>query len=160
MNRVLIGLFIASMIFGSSGANACSKPPNWSSQKAFSSAKEIFRAYVTQTTLSPFTDQKYPGSKTPFLVQVSYKLKEVLKGNPRKNGTISTTRFYIGGCGVPVVVGLDYLFFVNAFEPDMATEVMSTSSGMISIFDTVALPSSEKHAEAVIAKVRAQRPKK
>ncbi|MDA4846704.1 hypothetical protein OOZ53_15185 [Hoeflea sp. E7-10] len=88
------------------------------------------------------------------LVDVYYELKEVLKGQPTEIGPISTHNAYFGGCGVPVVAGVDYLFFVEPFEADATIELKGNSSGFISNTSTQSLPASEVHAENIVSEAR------
>ena len=134
-------------------ASACSRAEPWTQQTIYNEAKEVFRARVTKVELSDYVETGAL-TKDRFLVHVSYELKEVLKGRPKPSGPISTTTFYFGGCGVPVVVGVDYIFFIDDFPDETPEAWRENSSGFISNFGTESLPLSEEHADEAMAKVR------
>jgi len=143
----LLPAFIPSAVF------ACSRADPWTQQTIFEEAKEVFRGRVTKVELSEFVGTA-EWAKGRFFVHVYYELKETLKGRPKENGPVSTTIHYFGGCGVPVVVGLDYIFFIDEFPNETPNAWKGNSSGWISIFGSVQLPPSEEKAEEAMAKVR------
>lgn len=102
----------------------------------FEDAKAVFRAHVTKIELSDYADA-WPGSGNRVeFVHVYYDLKETLKGEPEDNGPVTTWNLYVGGCGVPVVVGTDYLFVIDELPIETPPEISNYSSGFISIFGT------------------------
>jgi len=63
----------------------------------------------------------------------------------------------MGGCGVPVLTGQNFLFYVNAIndearkaEPALAAE----TQGIISIYDTQMLPPNPELLDEALAEVR------
>lgn len=150
----LIALFALSWALLPIGASACSRPDSWTQQTIFDEAKEVFRARVTKVELSDYVETVGPAKGGRYLVHVSYELKEVLKGEPKPSGPISTTTLYFGGCGVPVIVGTDYIFFIDDFPDEVTEAARENSSGLISIFGTESLSPFEERAEEAMAKVR------
>ncbi|WP_192181289.1 hypothetical protein [Mesorhizobium amorphae] len=141
-------------------ASACSMPPGWTPQRAFAEAALVFHGLVTATELS---STKVGGPPTDvgdgrILVNVRYEIAEVFKGKPQANGAISTTTLIMGGCGVPVLAGQHFLFYVNGIDeatrkdmPDLAGQ----TQGMISIYDTQMLPPNPMLLDEALAEVRA-----
>lgn len=156
-SRVSLGVMmkknctIASLLtylISSVTAAACSPPAGWSEAKAVEAAKEIFTAHVTKAELSPVVLPFGDGDKGRYFVQVHYELGTTIKGQPTQSGPVSTTTFYIGGCGVPFAVGVDYLLFVEPFTEETPESIKAASSGMVSIFNTQSIwPGSDEESE-------------
>ncbi|MER9057840.1 hypothetical protein [Mesorhizobium sp. M0213] len=141
-------------------ASACSMPPDWTPQRAFAEASLVFRGMVTETELSPIKLGTVPPDEGDgrILVNVRYEIAEVFKGKPEPNGVVSTTTLIMGGCGVPVLAGQNFLFYVDAIteearkaEPEFATQ----TQGMISIYNSQMLPPNPELLEEALAEVRA-----
>jgi hypothetical protein len=153
----LAGLVIIALIAGPASALACSQPPNWSIEKEFADASLVFRGLVTATELNPFQIEIDGEKQRPF-VDIRYDVKETFKGKPDTGGAISTTSAIMGGCGVPVLAGQDFLFFVKPFDKefrDQAPEVAERSQGMVSISGTQMLPQYAPRLDEALADVRA-----
>lgn len=141
-------------------ASACSMPQGWTPQRAFAQAALVFHGLVTATELSS-TKVKGPSADVSdgrILVNVRYETIEVFKGNPEANGTISTTTLIMGGCGVPVLTGQHFLFYVDGFNEKAlkdSPELAGQTQGMISIFDTQMLPPNPELLDEALADVRA-----
>ncbi|MEP3278619.1 MAG: hypothetical protein ABJN26_18525 [Stappiaceae bacterium] len=135
------------------GAMACSGSPDWTPQTGFDEAVEVFRAQVTKVELDDYVPTE--GSfRKPIFVNVYYSLKETIKGYPKPEGPILTTVLYFGGCGVPIAVGMDYVFFVDRFDEEKPEGFESDASGYISIFSTQLLSPNEEVAKSTMAKVK------
>lgn len=166
--------FLASLVLLSAtaqavSASACSMPSDWTSEKAFAKAVLVFRGIVTSTELSsakldgiptsePATSFTTFGSADRFVVNAHYEVKEVFKGSPAPNGVVSTTTFILGGCGVPVLAGQEYLFYINPFDEETqrnAPELVKQTQGMISIFDSQMLLGDPPQFDETLAEVRA-----
>ena len=134
--RPLFILAFACAIFSSTiVASACARPFGWTIAQSFDDAKEVFRAYVTKVEVSGY----HPGEDATIgaaVISVYYDLKETLKGGPKKNGPISAYNVALGGCGYPMLVDIDYLFFVDAFEEDVPEAIYRDSNGLVSWLGT------------------------
>jgi hypothetical protein len=86
-------------------------------------------------------------------VVVYYELKGVLKGTPDKDRPALTLIYYMGGCGLPMLVGFDYIFYIHEFSDTSPDEMKKSASGMISMF-TKGLHPNEKFAEEEMKKAR------
>lgn len=82
----------------------------------------------------------------------------MFKGKPEPNGVVSTTTLIMGGCGVPVLAGQNFLFYVDAIteearkaEPEFAAQ----TQGMISIYNSQMLPPNPELLDEALAEVRA-----
>ncbi|MCP4317481.1 MAG: hypothetical protein GY789_16065 [Hyphomicrobiales bacterium] len=153
MLRILAGTFVTVCVFMASHASACSRPSDWSEEQAVGSAKEIFTALVTKVELSPDVAM-FEGESKRYIVKVFYERKEIIKGQPTETGPVTTSIFYMGGCGIPMVVGIDYLFFIEPFEADVPEKLTGGSSGLISIFNTQPLPPLEDEAAEIVSRIR------
>lgn len=130
-------------------AEACSPPANWSEKKAVEAAHEIFTALVTKVELSPVV-LPYGDTSGRYIVQVYYERQHVIKGHPTETGPVTTTKFYMGGCGVPFAVGIDYLLFVEPFAEEWPASLKDKSSGLVSIFNSQGiLPGSDEEKELI-----------
>ena len=134
-------------------AVACSRIDDWTMKTIFDESSEVFVAYVTKTELSNAV-MDVDGSPQRFLVEVSYELKEVIKGDPTQNGPVATTNWYYCGCGVPVFVGVDYILFITPFPDGFPDESRGNSSGMISFFASGDLGHNPKNVEEAIKQAR------
>ena len=149
-------IFLSCLIFAfySTDVSACSRGGEWSQETIYAEAKEVFRARVTNVELARhLADDPHTGR--PFLVYVYYDLIETLKGSPSPTGPISTNIHYYGGCGVPVLVGVEYVFFVDEFSDEAPMDWRGESSGFISVFGTIGLPPSAVKAEEAMVPLRA-----
>ncbi|MCF6099916.1 hypothetical protein [Mesorhizobium muleiense] len=141
-------------------ASACSMPANWTPQRAFAEAALVFRGLVTATELSPTKLGIVAADEGDgrILVNVRYEAMEVFKGNPEPNGVISTTTLIMGGCGVPVLAGQNFLFYVDAIDEEARKtqpEFAGQTQGMISIYDTQILSPNPQLLDESLAEVRA-----
>ncbi|WP_133254817.1 hypothetical protein [Mesorhizobium delmotii] len=141
-------------------ASACSMPAGWTPQRAFAEAALVFHGRVTATELSStkLGDVPADAGDGRILVNVRYETIEVFKGKPEANGTISTTTLIMGGCGVPVLTGQHFLFYVDGFDEKARKglpELAGQTQGMISIYDTQMLPPNPELLDEVLAEVRA-----
>jgi hypothetical protein len=153
MHRLILGLALLISSFVGS-AQACSLPSDWSEQKDFDKACYVFHALVTATVLNPFVEQRHPEIGRA-LVDVTYELKSALKGKPEATGTVSTTSGIFGGCGVPVLAGQEYVFFIVPFPKDMSADAVSAvENSKGNILDTVMLPFDPKEKDRIIDTIR------
>ncbi|TIL58373.1 MAG: hypothetical protein E5Y79_20040 [Mesorhizobium sp.] len=141
-------------------ASACSMPANWTPQRAFAEAALVFRGLVTATELSPTKLGIVAADEGDgrILVNVRYETMEVFKGNPEPNGVISTTTLIMGGCGVPVLTGQNFLFYVDAIDEETRKtqpEFAGQTQGMISIYDSQMLSPNPQLLDESLAEVRA-----
>lgn len=137
-------------------ASACSMPANWTPQRAFAEAALVFRGLVTATELSPTKLGIVAADEGDgrILVNVRYETMEVFKGNP----VISTTTLIMGGCGVPVLAGQNFLFYVDAIDEETRKtqpEFAGQTQGMISIYDSQMLSPNPQLLDESLAEVRA-----
>jgi hypothetical protein len=151
---VFPAVIIASLLASASpGAAECDRTDDWTEQTVIYEAKQVFRAKATKVELSDYlVEDDFVQRRA--IVHVYYELKETLKGSPSRNGPVTTTTFYFGGCGVPIPVGIDYLFFINEFAERLPEELKADSSGVISTFALIALPVMERNAQKVMAHMR------
>jgi hypothetical protein len=147
-------------------AMACSPAPDFTFKKAFEEAKFVFRGLATETKLNPFVQPPgpTPGENLPagdakgrIFVDVKYELIETFKGRPDLNGTVTTTSMVMGGCGVPVIPGWQFLFVVTPFESGAEID---KSQGMIWVFSSGMLPANSSALEEALAEVRSLAGKK
>ncbi|CAH2409562.1 hypothetical protein [Mesorhizobium escarrei] len=141
-------------------ASACSMPAGWTRQRAFAEAAFVFHGRVTATELSSTKLGDVPADVGDgrILVNVRYETIEVFKGKPEANGTISTTTLIMGGCGVPVLTGQHFLFYVDGLDEKARKELpelAGRTQGMISIYDTQMLPPNPELLDEALAEVRA-----
>ncbi|TPL49608.1 hypothetical protein [Mesorhizobium sp. B2-4-6] len=153
-----IALFTAICVPGT--ASACFMPVGWTSQQGFTKAALVFRGLVTATELSPTKLATGPADTNDgrILVNVRYEIAEVFKGKPEANGVISTTTLIMGGCGVPVLAGQSFLFYVDALDEEAQKaepEFAKQTQGMISIYDSQMLPPNPQLLDEALAEVRA-----
>ena len=150
-------------------ALACSPGPDFTFEKAFEEAKFVFRGLDTETKLNPFVQPAGPmpgenlvtgDAKGRVLVDVRYEAVEVFKGQPDPQGVVTTTSLIMGGCGVPVVPGWQFLFVVTPFEKGIPAEISSRSQGTIWVFSTGMLPAYAPRLEEALAEVRSLAGKK
>lgn len=147
-NRAVASFLI--FLISSVPAAACSPPAGWSEARAVEEAKEIFTAHVTKAELSPVELPFGDNDKGRYIVQVHYELGTIIKGQPTASGPVTTTTFYMGGCGVPFAVGVDYLLFVEPFTEETPDSIKAASSGMVSIFNSESIwPGSDEERELV-----------
>jgi hypothetical protein len=149
----IVGLLAA---LAPSDAMACSRGDEWTRQSDFDRAKAVFRATVTKAELSDYIPPK-PYHQGRHLVFVYYDLKEVLKGDPTDHGPVSTTNLYFGGCGLPVAVGMDFIFFVDHYSERVPDEARGDSRGQINFFSSWRVPENDELAQEVMAELRAYR---
>jgi hypothetical protein len=86
--------------------------PQLSEEQAFADADLVFRARVTET--EEHTDPVY--AKAQFserLVKATYHTIEVFKGSPGSDGELIGYAFRPGHCALPLMAGVDYLFFLK-----------------------------------------------
>ena len=90
-----------------------------SPQEKVDRATYIFRARLTRTTLvavpshllgSSGVDSRYPGE----LVKAEFENLETLKGGPSVLEALYTEQSF-ASCGVPMVIGVEYLFLTDEF---------------------------------------------
>ncbi|RJT34877.1 hypothetical protein D3227_22830 [Mesorhizobium waimense] len=162
--RFRLSLSLSLALFGAVAlpgiASACSMPAGWTPQRAFAEAALVFHGLVTATELSSTKDGGPPADMGDgrILVNVRYEIAEVFKGKPEANGAISTTTLIMGGCGVPVLAGQHFLFYVNGIDETTRKEMpelAGQTQGMISIYDTQMLPPDPKVLDEALADVRA-----
>jgi hypothetical protein len=153
----LASLAFIALLYSMASAFACSLPSNWSIEQEFADANLVFRGLVTATELNPL-EVDAGGEKLRLFIDIRYEIKEVFKGHPDAGGVISTTSAIMGGCGVPVLAGQDFLFFVTPFDKefrDQAPEMARHSQGMVSISGTQMLPQDAPLLDEALADVRA-----
>lgn len=152
-----MALSVAMCVAGPSRASACSMPSDYSIQNEFNDARLVFRGLVTQADLNPLEFDS-GGVKERSLVDVRYEVAEIFKGKPQPSGIISTHTGILGGCGVPIMVGQQYLFFVVPFESDFITsepQFADQSQGMISNLSSQMLMGDAARMDETLAEVRA-----
>ena len=154
--NIACALFILACL---SSADACSRFPSEGTDKHIDLEKAsfVFRGLVTKVELVELV----PPSASVFLTKVPYKPTETLKGDVPEDGYIVSHTGYMGGCSVPVLVGLEYLFAPQKgdiiFDFEESSELYSflkNSIGMISIFNTTQLPSYKPRLDEAMAEVR------
>ncbi|MBO6918046.1 MAG: hypothetical protein JJ858_06425 [Rhizobiaceae bacterium] len=120
-------------------------------------AEYVFRGLAVKVELS---DEAFLDNSIMF-TKVYYRSVEVLKGDVPEDGYILSCNGYFGGCAVPVLVGVEYLFAPNKEEviqdfeaPKELRSLLNNSIGMISIFNTTALPGYKPRLDEAMAEVR------
>jgi hypothetical protein len=90
-------------------ALACSPPPpKLSVGEIFANASAVFHAHVTKTEIS---------AEHPFVVEATFRVVETFKGPPPAK--VRSSVFRPGACGYPLLVGIDYLFFLAEGQIDV-----------------------------------------
>ncbi len=110
MARLIAAIIFALSSFGAvNGAYACSRVDQPTDEDLFKTAHEVFHALVVRTALSD--DHRGGPDGVRYVVQGWYEIKEILKGDPAPNEPIVTTNLVMGGCGLHLLVGQEYVFY-------------------------------------------------
>jgi hypothetical protein len=97
------------MLTQTNDASACSPaPPNLSVSERYANASAVFHAHVTKTEIS---------AEHPFIVEATFRVAEAFKGVPPAK--VRSSVFRPGACGYPLLVGIDYLFFLADGQIDV-----------------------------------------
>lgn len=140
-------------------ADACSRILSEETNESteIEKAKYVFRGLVTKVEIASNELSVGP----IMLTKVYYNPIEALKGSVPKDGYILSQTGYFGGCAVPVLVGLEYLFALNKedaiFNFDghpKLNSLFEESIGMISIFNTTQLPVYKPKLDEAMSEVR------
>jgi hypothetical protein len=82
-----------------------------SHEQLFARASTVFVAHVVRTEeamgLSPLSD------KPEVIVEASFRIVEVLKGQTPKDGKVKSRVPLGGNCSIELLAAIDYLFFLN-----------------------------------------------
>lgn len=162
---------LAAILFvlGAGPVLACSPAPDFTFKKAFEEASLVFRGLATETKLNPFVQPPGPmpgedlaagDAKGRIFIDVNYEVLEIFKGQPDPDGMVTTTSAIMGGCGVPVIPGWQYLFVATPFEKEAPRDIAGKSQGMIWVFSTRMLPAYAPALEEALAEVRSLAGKK
>lgn len=160
---------VIGLIAAGAPALACSPAPGFTFEKAFNEASLVFRGVVVEARLNDFVDPRYATETDPKghgdpkgrnVLDVRYELLETFKGAPAAKGTVSTNTEIMGGCGLPVLPGWQFLFVVKPFEPDVPKDVSAGSQGYVSIISSNMLPPDKAALDEELADVRALAGKK
>ncbi|MGR3276488.1 hypothetical protein ACSYAD_15375 [Acaryochloris marina NIES-2412] len=102
-------------------ASACSTSPQSDRQK-FEDARTIFRARIVATSLAPFKESEptKPLEVTDgnTITKGQYQLIETFKGSPSSQGSVVSLPYLPGSCGIPLIAGWEYVFYVGEEHGD------------------------------------------
>jgi hypothetical protein len=150
---VLIPLLFPSI------AEACSKipDPDEKEYQTLIDASSVFRGLVTKIELVP--DLTFV-EDMPF-VKIHVRSIEVLKGNVENETFVLTYTGYFGGCAVPALVGVEYLFapekslLGNTTTDDLKKkELADESAGYVTIFQVAEVPQNPELVDEFMAEFR------
>ncbi|WP_374305408.1 hypothetical protein [Ferrovibrio sp.] len=107
-------LVLVLLLSGIQSALACSRDPSLpelTDEDLFRAASAVFhgRIYKTEEAL----DAIGPDGKPMPIVVGTFHLKEVFKGRPPEDRMVRGPTPGPGNCGLPLMVGLDYVFFLT-----------------------------------------------
>ncbi len=168
MNWLTRSVVLAATIFPAS-ALACSQAPEQTFEKMFGDAPLVFRALVTETRLNAYVDpgmvveqgsMGHGDARGRYLVDIKYEVLETFKGEPKPDGVITTTTAVMGGCGLPVLAGWQFLFVVAPFDKDAPKRVSEGSQGMVWVFSSEMLPDFKPRLDEALEEVRTLAKKK
>jgi hypothetical protein len=91
---------------------ACQTLEPVSEERSFAQASAVFLAHVTRTEETEGNARLKIDPTTP-LVEATFRLIEVLKGEPPADGKVRSPVYGPGNCSVPLFAGLDYVFVVE-----------------------------------------------
>ena len=92
---------------------ACSGPGKTMEQN-IADASEIFVARVVKTEETALRDSRFPEPVT--VIEGTYRLIEPLKGSPPASGIVRDAPPGFGNCGLGLLAGLNYVFFIHDDE--------------------------------------------
>lgn len=102
-------------------ASACSTSPQ-SDRHQFDDPRTIFRARIVATSLAPF--QKSEPTKPlevmdgNTIIKGQYQWIETFKGRPFSQGSVVSLPYLPGSCGIPLIAGWEYVFYVGEEHGD------------------------------------------
>jgi hypothetical protein len=152
--RNLLYLLVAMLLLGTlEAAMACSGIDTPTDEQLFAKASTVFVGHVFRTEEIEI-HMKLPGearSRAVPAVEGTFRLIEILKGQPPENGKVRGPIYII--CAMPLLVGLDYLFFLD--ESNFTLTGLGTGTRFFDLLDKPGL--EDKHCrrrECVLAKLR------
>jgi hypothetical protein len=95
------------------GAYACSRAPDVSEptqEELFSAASAVFVAHLTKTEEVKPAD---PSKDAEGVIEGTFRVIEILKGQPPADGKVKSELFFPGNCTIPLISGMDYIFFID-----------------------------------------------
>jgi hypothetical protein len=95
-------------------ANACSSlegPPT--EEQLFAKASAVFLAHVVRTEETQGANPLLVSHPTSAMVDATFRVIEVLKGEPPADGKVRSLVYGAGNCSVALLAGLDYLVFLQ-----------------------------------------------
>lgn len=115
MPRLLLLLHLIALVLlvNTAPVRACSFE-RLSDEQLFSRASTVFVARIVRTDEA--TGLLSLSDKPEAIVEASFRVIEVLKGQPPQNGKVKSRAWGGGNCSVPLVAATDYLFFLHGNE--------------------------------------------
>lgn len=84
-------------------------------EELFASAKNVFRARITEVRLARLSDPSNPKDVAE-VVEARFEIKEVFKGGTPASGFVRDLPFGPGNCSLGLLPGLEYVFFPEEYD--------------------------------------------
>jgi hypothetical protein len=105
-------LSLLPLALASINALACSSlAPPPSDEEQFARASAVFVAHLTKTEEVTLSFKGFPQAVPG--VEGTFRIVEILKGDPPADGKVQDLVFGPGNCSLALFAGLDYLFFLH-----------------------------------------------
>jgi hypothetical protein len=147
MNLRTLAVGALILLFGASPTYACStldtiqgREP--SKEEQFAQASAVFVAHVTHVVE---IDAKRRSADEPVL-EATFRVIEVLKGQPPPDNKVKSYGYRPGNCTVPMFAGMDYVFFLR----EGAQDFVDWPSGTETFFNI-----NDTKAQALLNQLRA-----
>jgi len=114
MNRILaftVGVLVCLLVLPAMACSSLEPPPT--DEELFQQATAVFLAHVVRTEEKQYVWPDAANSKPWPIVEGNYQIVEVLKGQPPADGKVRDLVFGPGNCSLGLLVGMDYLFFIQ-----------------------------------------------
>ena len=138
--RVLQAVFLVLLLASSPIGLGCSVLEPISDETHFGKATAVFLARVVRTEARAKPERW--GSQDVLVVEGTYKLVEVFKGQPKDEDIVLDLVFGPGNCSLGLMAGLHYLFFI--YGDDRFVLWPRGSRGYVNLEGTKVKPELEK----------------
>ena len=137
----------AALLAAACAADACSRKGEAPTlEENFSGATEVFVAHLTKIIEKDIPRSWGDADESSKILEASYSLTETIKGAPPRSGKLYDLVFGIGNCSIGLMVGWDYVVFVQPNEELPKIRYVGMLSGTF--------PLSGKDAKEDLARVR------